>query len=164
MRGTPSSGTGQPRRSSRSRSTRSWRRTRTATFARRARSAARQAHRPVARRNKTIRSRVCSTAASSRPRRRSCQLLEPTSADPACRIPRFIEVRDADVFSRTSGMDEAALTHVDAVMTELIEEDEVTRLELIAGHRGSILVLPGGVVGQRYTAVSADVLDGARDG
>ena len=65
------------------------------------------------------------------------------------------------MFSRTSGMDEAALTHVDAVMTELIEEDQVTRLELIAGHRGSILVLPGGIVGKRYTDVSVDVLDEA---
>src|SRR5438132_13693199 len=97
------------------------------------------------------------TAASSRPRRLSYPL-QPTSADPACRIPRFIEVRDADVFSRASGMDEAALTHVDAVMTEVIEEDQVTRLELSAGHRCSILVLPGGVVGKRYTDLAVHVL------
>ena len=58
-------------------------------------------------------------------------------------------------------MDEAALTHVDAVMTEVIEEDQVARLELGARHRGSILVLPGGVVGKRYTDLSVDVLDEA---
>src|SRR5262249_44467849 len=69
-----------------------------------------------------------STASSTR------RWLDPPRADVVAAVPALGEAVDADDGARVRRVDELVAADVDAHMVEVVEEDEVARLELIARH------------------------------
>src|SRR2546430_7795130 len=56
---------------------------------------------------------------------------EAATPDPAGLVPAFIEVRHPHAVASLGGVNEQTTADVDPVVTKVVEEDEVARLELI---------------------------------
>jgi hypothetical protein len=72
-------------------------------------------------------------------------------------VPVLVQARNTDALARPSGVDEAPLTDIDAVVPEAVKKYQVARLEAVAGDRGPVLVLHRGVVRERDADLSVDV-------
>jgi hypothetical protein len=82
---------------------------------------------------------------------------ESSCADPARRVPVFIETRDSHALARLSGVDEAPPADVDPVVAEVIEKDKVARLEPVARDGLAVPVLLRGVVRKRDADLPIDI-------
>src|SRR5882724_13061046 len=84
--------------------------------------------------------------------------LEAACADPA--RPEPVVVQPCDLHApRLGGVDEAPVAQVDAVVAELVEEDEVARHEAAPVNRSAEAELLRGVVGNG----DADLAEGVHD-
>ena len=72
--------------------------------------------------------------------------LESSRANPVLGVPVVVEARDTHSLAGLPGMDETTTANINPTMTKVIEEHQVARLEMVAGHGQSISVLFRSVV------------------
>src|SRR5439155_4281620 len=87
---------------------------------------------------------------------------EASGTEPADLEPGVLQPRDPDAAAAPARVNEPAIADVDTVVTELVEEHQITRLQLVPRDRHAVLVLLGDVVGHRDAGQRVHVLDQAR--